>query len=126
MKIDEIVAKALVRPLAVIALGNFHHCVTKVALSIRNHLREAFRLDRANKSLGKGAQIRSSWGKVNSLDACTRENDFERIREQRIAIVSQIPTTCEEGLVATGEVSSEPGRPIAVGRRRPLIPRPIG
>jgi len=55
--------------------------------------------------------------RTGSTPALSR-NHFERIREQRIAIVNQIPTTREEALVAIGEVSSELIHTVAVGRRR--------
>jgi len=58
--IDEFVSKFLVIALAMIVLGVFHHCVSEVAFSERNDLRQAFRFDRSNETLGVRVQIRAS------------------------------------------------------------------
>ena len=52
MPIDEFVGESLVIPLAMIVLGVFLHRAADVALTKRNNLRQAFRLDRADEALG--------------------------------------------------------------------------
>ena len=71
------------------------HRVSKVALTERDDLRQTLRLDRANKALRVGVQIRASW-QPHRLHARGPENSLEHIREERVTVVDQIARAAEE------------------------------
>lgn len=98
-----------------IVLGVFLHRVAEVAFPKRNHLRQAFRLDRANESLGARVQIGASRGEADRTDAWARQRDFKRLREQRIPIADQVAAPHEEAPVGVREISSELGHPLVIG-----------
>src|SRR5690606_30679036 len=94
--IDEFVAEALVIPLSMVVLGIFLHRVTELALPKRDDLRQAFRFDRPNESLGVRVQIWASRREHDGPDSRTRQRDLEFLRERRIAIMYQESSAREE------------------------------
>lgn len=90
--LDRLVTHSLMVPFEVVVLGAFGDGLSQKALAKGNDLRQAFRLDRTNESLGVRVQIRASCGKANRLNASALEGDFECSCEERIAIVNQLPT----------------------------------
>lgn len=72
-KLDELVAEPLMVPFAQVVLGVFLHRVTELPFAQRNHLRRAFRLDRADDPLGISAPIRALRRALDGADSRARQ-----------------------------------------------------
>ena len=84
---DQLVAKALVIPLAMVVRDVLRDASAKMALSKRNDLCQTLGLDRPNEPLRIGVCV---WSLVRSLDRCDPgvfEDDSESQRELGVSIV---------------------------------------
>ena len=83
--------------------------------SQRDNLGQALGLDRANKSLRVGIQIRASCGKLHCFDARGFQSLAKRPCEQRISIVDEVASFLQKPLVAISEISCDLTHPLAIG-----------
>ncbi|MCX5736913.1 MAG: hypothetical protein NTZ61_00150 [Proteobacteria bacterium] len=85
-----------------------------MALTERNDLRSALRLDRPDEPLGVRVQVRAACREFDGLDTSRLQDSSEVFAEQRIAVVDQVPGVAKEPLASSGEVPGDLLHPVPV------------
>ncbi len=112
------VAQALVVALGVVVLHELAHDGAQMTFAEGNDVPEALLLDRPNKPLGVGVEVRAPRRQAQQLHARGFEQAPEVRRIEGISIDDQVPEARQRARHGVGEVAGDLRHPSAVGLRR--------